>query len=338
MLSNALCCGDTPYGLAERGVLCCKNVLYKDREDEEECSESGVPYKPFKETVCVSKRHNSPGGHCCGEDLYHPNKTICCKGHRYNRAIHIRCCGVQAYSIFDPLQKCCEGTLYNLTSEEVDDMQCCGSVLLNVTNQDVCCTSEDKSLFYPARKGFQCCGHHYYNPALWSCCAGKLSPVHKKIYPTSHSTKESKLQLLSNLNKTQLCNEIFIGIVESVSRGSTVFSNVLKIKGNNATVEPNVFILETPDQCKFLGLTTAAFLIPLFIGPPPPNPVHPPPPAAPTPNKTWIILSPCSPVSPSSRTHGYTTTWSLHLRLVDSTITPIRIPVPVPHYSMPSDK
>ncbi|MED6242323.1 hypothetical protein ATANTOWER_003021 [Ataeniobius toweri] len=76
------CCGDTPYGLAQRGVLCCKNVLYKDREDEEECSESGVPYKPLKETVCVSKRHNSPGGHCCGQDLYHPNKTICCIGHR----------------------------------------------------------------------------------------------------------------------------------------------------------------------------------------------------------------------------------------------------------------
>ncbi|MEQ2179527.1 hypothetical protein GOODEAATRI_025956 [Goodea atripinnis] len=68
--------------------------------------------------------------------------------------------------------------------------------------------------------------------------------------------KESKLQLVSNLNKTQLCNEIFIGIVESVSHGSTVFSNVLKIKGNHATVGPNVFILETPDQCKFLGLTT----------------------------------------------------------------------------------
>ncbi|KAM4742701.1 uncharacterized protein FYW61_001428 [Anableps anableps] len=251
------CCGDTPYGVAQIGVLCCKNILYSNREDGEECSENGVPYKPFTETVCVSKRYNSPGGHCCGEELYQPNKTICCKGQRYDRAKHIRCCGVQAYNISDQLQKCCEGTLYNLTSEEDGDMQCCGSVLLNVTNQEVCCTSEDQSMSYPATEGFQCCGHHYYNPALWSCCAGKLSPVYRKtthISPTMKG-KESRLQLVNSLNKTQLCSELFIGVVESVSQSSTVFSNVLKIKGKEAIVEPDVFILETPDQCKFLRLT-----------------------------------------------------------------------------------
>ncbi|XP_017163579.1 uncharacterized protein LOC103474634 isoform X2 [Poecilia reticulata] len=248
------CCGDSPYGLAQRGVLCCENRLYHNREDGEECSESGVPYKPFAETVCAHKRHNSPGGHCCGEELYQPNKTVCCKGQRYDRGKHIRCCGVHAFNISDPLKKCCEGTLHNLTGEE-NNLRCCGSELLNATNQDVCCTSEEQSLFYPAKDGFQCCGHHYYDSALWSCCAGKLSPVHHQTTHTRRNAKESKLQLVNNLNKTQLCNEVFIGVVESVSRSSTVFSNVLKITGKEATVEPDVFVLETPDQCKFFKLT-----------------------------------------------------------------------------------
>lgn len=77
------CCGNTPYGLAQDGVLCCKNVLYNGTEDGEECSVSGIPYKPFAETMCASKRHKTPGGHCCGEELYQPNRTICCKGQRW---------------------------------------------------------------------------------------------------------------------------------------------------------------------------------------------------------------------------------------------------------------
>uniref|UniRef100_A0A096MA17 Galaxin-like repeats domain-containing protein n=1 Tax=Poecilia formosa TaxID=48698 RepID=A0A096MA17_POEFO len=175
------CCGDSPHGLAQRGVLCCGNRLYHNREDGEECSESGVPYKPFAETVCAHKRHNSPGGHCCGEELYQPNKTVCCKGqsvsqNRYDRGKYIRCCGIHAYNISDPLKKCCKGTLHNLTTGEENDLECCGSELLNATNQEVCCTSEEQSLFYPAKDGFRCCGHHYYDSALWSCCAGKLSP------------------------------------------------------------------------------------------------------------------------------------------------------------------
>ncbi|XP_014913541.1 uncharacterized protein LOC106963246 [Poecilia latipinna] len=249
------CCGDSPHGLAQRGVLCCGNRLYHNREDGEECSESGVPYKPFAETVCAHKRHNSPGGHCCGEELYQPNKTVCCKGQRYDRGKYIRCCGIHAYNISDPLKKCCKGTLHNLTTGEENDLECCGSELLNATNQEVCCTSEEQSLFYPAKDGFRCCGHHYYDSALWSCCAGKLSPVHHQTTHTRPNPKESKLQLVNNLNKTQLCNEVFIGVVESVSRSSTVFSNVLKITGKEATVESDVFVLETPDQCKFFKLT-----------------------------------------------------------------------------------
>ncbi|XP_038154492.1 galaxin isoform X2 [Cyprinodon tularosa] len=249
------CCGETPYGLAQRGVLCCKNILYEDREDEEVCSESGVPYKPFEETVCVSKWHNVPGGHCCGEELYQPNKTICCKGNSYNRMKNIYCCGGHAYNISDPSHKCCDGTLYTLKREEENDMQCCGSKLLNITSHEVCCISEDYALSYQARKNFKCCGHQYYNQSLWSCCAGKLSPLHHKTICKSSITKESKLQLVNNLNKAQLCNELYIGVVESVSQNSTVFSSVLKINGTNVTVEPNVFTLNAANQCNFLRLT-----------------------------------------------------------------------------------
>ncbi|XP_012732891.3 galaxin isoform X2 [Fundulus heteroclitus] len=243
------CCGDTPYGLAEKGVLCCKNTLFEDREDGEECSESGVPYRPLTETVCASKQHSAAGGHCCGEEIYQPTTTICCKGQRHNRTKHIRCCGVHAYNISDHLQKCCEGTLHNLKGK---GDKCCGSALVNTT--DICCTSEEQSLSYPAKAGFQCCGHNYYNSSLWSCCAGKLSPVHKTVQQKP-MTNESKLLLVNNLDKTQLCSEIFIGIVESVSQSGIVFSNLLKINGRDATVGPDVFTLNVTDKCKFLRLT-----------------------------------------------------------------------------------
>lgn len=39
------------------------------------------------------------------------------------------CCGKSAYNISDPLKKCCGGTLYNLTKEQSNDAQCCGSLL-----------------------------------------------------------------------------------------------------------------------------------------------------------------------------------------------------------------
>ena len=50
---------------------------------------------------------------------------------------------------------------------------------------------------------------------------------------------------------------VHIGVVESVSLNSTVFSSVLEIQGGNVTVKrwPSTVILETPDYCNYLKLT-----------------------------------------------------------------------------------
>lgn len=116
--------------------------------------------------------------------------------------------------------------MHNLTIGEENVLECCGSKLLNPTvgriysikvvnlentsvlfifsenlinavqNQEVCCTGEEQSLFYPAKDGFQCCGHQYYDSTLWSCCVGKLSPVHHQIThirptPKGHCSAEN---------------------------------------------------------------------------------------------------------------------------------------------------
>ncbi|XP_044059955.1 uncharacterized protein si:ch211-195m9.3 isoform X4 [Siniperca chuatsi] len=245
------CCGETPYGLAQRGVLCCNNTLYKDREDGEECSESNIPYNPAKGTICCSQFHGSPGQHCCGAEVYWPQTEICCNGHRNPKVENMHCCGVKAYNIKDPQMKCCAGTLYNLTQlgRVGHDARCCGSILQNPL--DVCCSREDKEVLYTNKTGFRCCGHLYYNTSLWSCCADKLSPVHQPGQHQSQTSNESRLLSVNNLNETDLCEEMLIGTVESVSLNSTVLSSVLKICGRNGTVKPlpSPHILETLNRC-----------------------------------------------------------------------------------------
>ncbi|XP_070685837.1 galaxin-like isoform X2 [Pempheris klunzingeri] len=226
-----------PYGLAQRGVLCCNNTLYKNRADGERCSENNIPYNPAEGTICRSQFHGSPGQHCCGTDVYQPHTEICCNGHRHPKGRNTQCCGVQAYSIKDPKLKCCAGTLYSLTS------------LGRLGHEDVCCSSGDKEVLYSAKAGFRCCGHFYYNTSLWSCCAEKLSPAHQQHQ--HKEIKESRLRSLNNLSEKDLCKELQIGIVESVSVHSIVFHSVLKICGRSATVKPlsSPHILETPDRC-----------------------------------------------------------------------------------------
>ncbi|XP_058491027.1 uncharacterized protein si:ch211-195m9.3 isoform X1 [Solea solea] len=251
------CCGQVPYGLAQRSILCCNGTLYKDREDGEECSEIGIPYNPAKGTMCCSQLHGSPGQHCCGTELYQPHSEICCDGHRHRREEHRHCCGIRVYNVNDPQMKCCGGTLYNLTSlgKSGPDALCCGSILQKELNQ-VCCSSEDTELLYSNKRGYQCCGHMYYNISLWSCCAGKLSPVQ----PGQHldkMTTECTFLSVNNLNKIHLCNKIKIGTIQSVSPHSIVFNTVLEIQGTQATVEalPSPYMLQTPNHCIIPKLT-----------------------------------------------------------------------------------
>ncbi|XP_026048792.1 uncharacterized protein LOC113036595 [Astatotilapia calliptera] len=246
------CCGETPYGSAQRGVLCCNKSLYEGRDDGEECSEMGIPYNPAKGTMCCSHFHGSPGQHCCGTEIYQPHAEICCNGHRHLKSENIYCCGVKAYNIKDPQMKCCAGTLYNLTSldKHGGDAQCCGSILQRP--QDICCSSEDKEVLYSAKTGFSCCGHLYYNTSLWSCCAGRLRSIHEAGQDQRKMIKESRVLSVNNLNKANLCR-VYIGAVESVSLQSVVFRNVLKVYGMQAKVKalPLPYVLETNDRCSY---------------------------------------------------------------------------------------
>ncbi|XP_019222673.1 uncharacterized protein LOC102080642 isoform X1 [Oreochromis niloticus] len=245
------CCGETPYGSAQRGALSCNKTLYEDRYDGEECSEMGIPYNPAKGTICCSQFHGSPGQHCCGTEIYRPRTEICCNGHRHLKSENIHCCGVKAYNIKDPQMKCCAGTLYNLTSldKHGGDAQCCGSILQKP--QDICCSSEDKEVLYSAEIGFRCCGHLYYNTTLWSCCAGGLRRIREPGQDQRKMINGSRLLSVNNLNKIDLCKEMHIGTVESVSLQSIVFRSVLKVHGMEAKVKalPFPYILERDDRC-----------------------------------------------------------------------------------------
>ncbi|KAK2847264.1 hypothetical protein Q5P01_010263 [Channa striata] len=193
-------------------------------------------------TCAVDKRstfYGLPGQHCCGGEIFRPDDEICCNGHRHPKGKNVYCCGVNAYNIEDPHMKCCSGTLYNVTSldNHGHNAQCCGSLLQSP--KDVCCSSDEEQLLYSAKTGFRCCGHHYYNTSLWSCCAGMLRPVHQ---PGHHEGKRIK---------------VHIGIVESVSPHSIVFSTVLKINGRTGSVRavsPH-YILKLSDHCSSPKLT-----------------------------------------------------------------------------------
>ncbi|KAG7238162.1 hypothetical protein INR49_031177 [Caranx melampygus] len=242
----AQCCGQTPYGLAQVGVLCCNTTLYKNIEDGYECSETGILYNASMGTVCCSHFHPSPGQHCCGAGTYTPHSEICCNGHRHLKEKNSQCCGIKAFNIKDPHMKCCGDRLYNLTSfgKHWHEAPCCGSILQGP--QDVCCSSDSTELLYSKKTEFRCCGHRYFNTSLWSCCAGKLSPVQKPGKLT-----ESTFLSMKNLDKEKLCKEVKMGTVESVSVRTIVFNSVLKINGTTATVRalPSHNILTGHDRC-----------------------------------------------------------------------------------------
>ncbi|XP_008303048.1 uncharacterized protein LOC103374703 [Stegastes partitus] len=209
--------------------------------------------------MCCSRFRASPGRHCCGAEVYRPHEEICCGGHRYPKREDLVCCGVKAYNVKDPKMKCCAGTLYDLThlGTHGRDAKCCGSVLQNPQNQDVCCSSEDEAVLYSRNEGFGCCGHLYFSSSLWSCCAGMLRPRHKQ----QSEMNECSLLSVNNMNDEELCQQIYIGIVESVSLNSILFTNVLKLKGRRGKVQPVAVprMLTTPNRCNTTKLTVGKF-------------------------------------------------------------------------------
>ncbi|XP_029373637.1 uncharacterized protein LOC115053208 [Echeneis naucrates] len=248
------CCGQEADGIAQGGVLCCNHILYMGREAGKE-SETNIPFNPAKGTIRGSRFCHSLGIHYCGTELYHPHTEICCNGHRHTKVENSHCCGIHVFNSKDPQMKCCAGTLYDLKSLGIrgQNAQCCGSILQNLQKEGVCCSSEDQELLYANKAGFRCCGHLYYNTSLCSCCAGKLNPVRQQGQHQAKLITESKFLLLSNLNENGLCGEMKIGIVESVSLNSIVFSSVLKIHGSSATLKhlPSPHILRVPNRCNY---------------------------------------------------------------------------------------
>ncbi|XP_034556280.1 uncharacterized protein si:ch211-195m9.3 isoform X2 [Notolabrus celidotus] len=254
--STDQCCGGTRPNWARCRVRSCDEILYTGREDGDIYLDSSVAYHPAEGTICCSKFHGSSGQHCCGTDIYQPHSEICCNGHRYPKVENLLCCGIKAYNIKSKQKKCCAGRLHHLRSNQsAHEAQCCGSMLQKPSN--VCCMSQNEEVLYVPQRGFKCCGHLYYNTSLWSCCAGSLCPVHKPGHHHSQSIKVSECShvSLNNLDEKELCREMHIGIVDSVSPQSIVFSRVVKIYGKNATVKhlTSPHILET-HGCNFLKL------------------------------------------------------------------------------------
>ncbi|KAL3991899.1 regulatory factor X 1/2/3 [Sarotherodon galilaeus] len=241
------CCESNhePHSLNNSGQRKATATVYNPHTQV--CCDGRVsPWKPW-----IDQFHGSPGQHCCGTEIYRPRTEICCNGHRHLKSENIHCCGVKAYNIKDPQMKCCAGTLYNLTSldKHGGDAQCCGSILQKP--QDICCSSEDKEVLYSAKTGFKCCGHLYYNTTLWSCCAGGLRRIHEPGQDQRKMINGSRLLSVNNLNKIDLCKEMHIGTVESVSLQSIVFRSVLMVHGMEAKVKalPFPYILERDDRC-----------------------------------------------------------------------------------------
>ncbi|XP_053278369.1 uncharacterized protein si:ch211-195m9.3 isoform X2 [Pleuronectes platessa] len=278
-------CGSSCYNPHE--LQCCESTTRHFNSGG--CDATPTVYDPITQVCCegcLSKKepwihqfHSSPGQHCCGTETYQPHHEICCDGHRHPKGEHSHCCGIHAYNINDLHMKCCAGTLYNLTSpgSNGNDAQCCGSILQK--NQDVCCSGVEQEVRYSKESGHRCCGHLYYKTSLWSCCAERLSPLHQPGQAIMNN--ESRYQVsVNNLNTKDLCKEMNIGTVESVSLHSVVLREVLKIHAVDGSVKAlaSPYILITPGRCNKPKLIPGrtyffdeAHVFPGFIHDPPPS-------------------------------------------------------------------
>ncbi|KAK6295683.1 hypothetical protein J4Q44_G00333960 [Coregonus suidteri] len=261
VLGDNLCCGKTPYGVVDRGVLCCNQTLHRGVEDGHRCSPGGHLYLPSREMVCGSRVHlDDQGKHCCGEETYDPQNEICCNGLKHSRRGNMSCCGGKAYDPSSGKVKCCAGTLYNLQVQDrlSEETHCCGNVLMEAGSTQTCCSAPGLDLLYPTQPGFTCCGHRYPNSSLWSCCAGVLHPR-----PESHTTSKNmipgpRLLPLGGLKTEDLCHtRVLLGTVESVSvkmnKRSIVMVNTMFMQASRGHVSalPSPHYLTLPDHCSF---------------------------------------------------------------------------------------
>ncbi|XP_070988128.1 uncharacterized protein [Oncorhynchus clarkii lewisi] len=259
VLGVNLCCGTTPYGVEDRGVLCCNQTLHHVVEDGYQCSPGGHLYLPSREMVCGTRVHlNDPDKHCCGEETYYPWNEICCNGRKHHRLRNVSCCGGKAYDPSSGQMKCCAGTLYDLQFQDrlSEEAQCCGSVLMEAGSTQTCCSAPGLVVLYPTQPGFTCCGHRYPNASLWSCCAGVLHPRPEPHNTTKNVIPGPRLLPLGDLKTEVLCHSrVLLGTVESVSvkmnERSIVMVNAMDMQASRGHVSavPFPHYVTLPDHC-----------------------------------------------------------------------------------------
>ncbi|KAJ7990416.1 hypothetical protein DPEC_G00300080 [Dallia pectoralis] len=224
-----LCCGAKPYSVADDS-LCCNHSLVHERTDKR-CSQDGHVYQPSRQLVCNSYV-NRPGNHCCGTTTYDPQTEICCEGHKHCWSADVACCGRVTYNRSNGQKKCCAGTLYDLHTHgrHTNESQCCGSLLMEAGSTQTCCVASGLALVYPTQPGFACCGHHYPNASLWSCCAGVLKPRTEPYAAVGTGTNpDPRLLQLEHMKCKDLCHKkVYIGTVETVSARGERMSIVMK--------------------------------------------------------------------------------------------------------------
>ncbi|XP_052105473.1 uncharacterized protein LOC127738311 [Mytilus californianus] len=180
--------------------ICCKNVVFKRlAEDGNELRCCGAfSYKKSEKVCCNNTLHNKTNGinSCCGSSPIDPKGTICCSdgnGNKRSHSIgtHMKCCGVEYYDKtthycknkkkgivlpkFKSLcnnteydkrkQKCCTGTLYNVSDSD-EHYKCCGTKLYNTVDEKCC----DGSFTIP--HDAECCEKGHYHSSSQKCCNG----------------------------------------------------------------------------------------------------------------------------------------------------------------------
>ncbi|XP_014874134.1 galaxin-like isoform X1 [Poecilia latipinna] len=200
------CCGEMAYNPLNE-ICCGLKVTPKPSHDAKCCGEEA--YNPLHDLCCKKevKPKSSHDPECCGEGPYDKSKKICCSGKLLDK--------------LSPDHKCCYGKLYDSSIENCCQNMC-QKIQMKINNSKVCvknftcddidpapvelrsagnhdnetiksdkeeCKAGNEKEVYNKKNHFQCCGLHHFNPTLWSCKNGKLSPLKNMMSKKEYSSK-----------------------------------------------------------------------------------------------------------------------------------------------------
>ncbi|XP_021179686.2 galaxin [Fundulus heteroclitus] len=162
-------------------------------------------YNPLNEICCNLTVSPKPShdAKCCDKQPYDKKQKVCCGGKKVLTRLSPdhHCC---YESLFDSsIEECCQDMFPRIQLKTNDSVTCVKKLASNsshlgqsqgggvkrwcsknveLKHEEVCCASEAEEVVYHGKEGFKCCGHHYYNPALWVCNAEKLRPIQQLRY------------------------------------------------------------------------------------------------------------------------------------------------------------